>query len=314
MTATLEELGWSPWFSDRLAAIGEPKLRPARVCVERRGVYAVLGLEDEPVAARVSGRLRHEARDRRDFPAVGDWVAVCPRGAIRHLLERHTSVVRQTEHRGAQVLAANVDLVFVVTSLNQEFNPWRLTRYVAACRSGGAKPVIVLNKSDLSDDPDAFARRVSEAVPGVAIETTCAIRPDIDGLHAHLERGRTSAFLGSSGVGKSTLVNALIGEPVQTVAAVRETDDKGRHTTTHRELFVLPGGCGLLIDTPGMRELQLVDDAGVAETFNDIEELAQACRFRNCSHRQEPGCGVAGRVSEARLDRWRKLHQGSEGG
>jgi ribosome biogenesis GTPase len=310
----LAALGWS----DSLAAEFEPHrelgLEPGRVAVQHRGVWIVHGDAGE-VRAGLAGRLLHEAASPADLPVVGDWVAYADT-TIHALLARRTAFIR----RGAtgpggrieeQVLAANVDVCFLVSALGPDFNPRRLERFLALAWASGAEPVIVLTKADLHDDP---ARVVAEAeaigwgVPVLAVSNVTG--QGLDQLTRHLDGNRSGALLGSSGVGKSTLVNRLTGRDLATQELRR--DGRGRHTTTHRELVMLPGG-GILIDTPGLRELALWDARdGVETVFPEIDELAAKCRFRDCAHEREPGCAVKraakdGRLDEKRLAAWRKL-------
>jgi ribosome biogenesis GTPase / thiamine phosphate phosphatase len=316
----LDAYGWDATFAERFSPFAEQELLPARVIVEYQHIYRVV-TEDGELLATVAGRLRHRAAGRLDYPAVGDWVAIkldpdSDRATIHGVLERKSRFVRKVSGSvvAEQVVAANVDVVLLVAGLDGDFNPRRLERYLVLAHESGARPVIVLSKADLVDDPGAaieLARSVGG--PVVPVHTVSAPRNEVyDALAGYLEPGRTVALLGSSGVGKSTIVNRLAGEELQRTQAVRTTDGRGRHTTTHRQLILLPSG-GLLMDTPGMRELQLWDvDEGVEETFSDIEELATACRFPDCEHESEPGCAVLaaiedGKLSAQRLASYRKL-------
>jgi ribosome biogenesis GTPase / thiamine phosphate phosphatase len=320
--AELDELGWDARWAESLATpeLAElAGLTPARVAVEHRGAVEVVdaggGFWAEP-----TGKMFFEAGDKRALPVVGDWVAVSDaetarttgsRAPLRAILPRRSCLVRRAagEREEPQPIAANVDVAFVVTSANQDLNPRRLERYLVTVRDGGAAPVVVVNKTDLAA---IAAPRVAElaAVAGDApIIYTSALRGSgIDELAAHLARGRTAVFVGSSGVGKSTLVNALMtGKVDLATQPVRAHDDRGKHTTTRRELYVLTGG-GVLIDTPGMRELQLWGDLDDdLSAFDDITTLAASCRFSDCRHQAEPGCAVRDAVDPARLAAYQKL-------
>src|SRR5918993_1267451 len=304
----LAVLGWNP----RLAASFEPYrsrgLEPARVSLEHTHIYRVLGERGE-LLARVAGRLRHRAGTRTDYPAVGDWVAI---GGDAHGGARIHAVLPRTSRfsrRAAgdvteeQIVAANIDTVFLVGGLDGDFNPRRLERYLLVARESGANPVIVLNKADLSDDPAARVAEVqAHAVDVPVYGVSCQAPETLEPLWRYLQSGRTAALLGSSGVGKSTIVNRLVGHDLLATRDVRESDSRGRHTSTSRQMVLLPRG-GILIDTPGMRELQLWDTGeGLAGTFGDIEALAGECRFRDCRHRGEPGCAVAAAVAAGALD------------
>jgi ribosome biogenesis GTPase / thiamine phosphate phosphatase len=311
-------LGWNPRLEEQFGAYRQSGLVPARVSLEHTHIYRVLTVEGEWLA-RVAGRLRHRAARRSDFPAVGDWVAVepAPHGGdarIRAVLPRVSRFSRRAagDVTEEQVVAANIDTVFLVAGLDHNFNPRRLERYLAVAGDSGASPVIVLNKADLAEDVAARIDEVRTLAPDIPIHAVSCRQPDtLDVLRQYLEVGRTAALLGSSGVGKSTIVNRLVGQELLRTHDVRETDSRGRHTSTNRQLIILPGG-GLLIDTPGMRELQLWESGGRADAFTDISTLAEQCRFRDCRHGAEPGCAVtaaviAGDMPANRLESFRKL-------
>lgn len=309
----LQELGWTESHRTDFEPHAAAGLLPARVAAQHRGAY-VLFSELGELRADTAGRLAHEAAGAGDLPAVGDWVAVAARpdegaATIRHVLPRTTKFSRKVALHAAeeQVLAANVDTVFLLMSLNADYNLRRLERYVATAWDSGAQPVVVLTKTDLCDDVAKRVLEVEAAVYGVPVHAISSLTGDgLDLVRSHLAPGRTVALLGSSGVGKSTLVNTLAGAELLATQAIREDDDEGRHTTRHRQLVLLPGG-GLVLDTPGLRELQLweVGD-GVSETFADIEELATRCRFGDCAHRHEPGCAVKAAIEDGTLPfaRW----------
>ncbi|HET7828039.1 MAG TPA: ribosome small subunit-dependent GTPase A [Candidatus Limnocylindrales bacterium] len=328
--AGLAELGWDPGWATAFLPYDAAGLRPARVVAAHRDAWVVARPgEPHDADAIVTGRLRHEALGPGDLPAVGDWVAAAPTdGAgspvvIQAVVARRTAFTRSSgEERRAgrlvaeQVLAANVDVAFVVAGMDGDFNLRRLERYLAVAWSGGATPVIVLNKADVAGDVDGLRVAAEAIAPGVDVRAVSARRGDgIEELRRdHLAVGRTGVVIGSSGVGKSTLVNALLGEERQATGAVRGDDSRGRHTTTHRELLRMPGGA-LLIDTPGIRSLGIAGAAdGLEPAFADIADLALQCRFSDCRHAGEPGCAVAaaltdGRLAPDRLESHRKLER-----
>lgn len=310
------------WDEDRDSYLKEhhPGLVPARVSVEHRHSYTVLTAEGE-MSAEVTGRMRHDALLKSELPAVGDWVAGRrvpgeDKVMIEALLARRSAFSRDvagltTEE---QVLAANVDKVFVLAGLDGDLNLRRVERFLTLAWESGAIPVVVLTKTDKCDDVPAALEDVVAIAPGVEVYAVCALVDEgVGALAEELVGDPTVAFLGSSGVGKSTLINRMLGEDTMTTKKVR-WDGKGRHTTTHRELLPLPGG-GAVIDTPGLRELRLWDAGeGIDSSFSDIAELASACRFRDCSHEHEPGCAViaaleSGALDEGRLASYRKLQR-----
>jgi ribosome biogenesis GTPase len=310
---TLHDLGWRkpPPDGNQRLGVGDAI---GRVLVEHRSGY-VVATDAGEMSAGVAGRLRFDATSgyAPGLPVVGDWVVVHTglspgegRATIQSILPRRGVFVRKEGGRtsAAQVVAANVDIAFLVTAVVGDLNSRRLERYVALAREGGIAPVIVLTKADLAENElalDSAREQVAASAPGIPTHAVCALDGrGVAELEAYFDDRPTVVLLGSSGVGKSTLINRLLGCDAQQVQGVRE-DGKGRHTTTHRSLFPRPGG-GVVIDTPGMRELALYgSDDGVASAFPEIEELAAHCRFRDCSHRTEPGCAVRAAVSDGAL-------------
>jgi ribosome biogenesis GTPase len=315
----LDELGWTAALAEAFVPHAGEGLVPGRVSLEHTHIYRVLTAEGEWLA-RVSGRLRHHAAARREFPAVGDWVALEPPATsgdatIRAVLPRRSRFSRRAagDPTEEQIVAANIDTVFLVAGLDGDFNPRRIERYLLVALDSGASPVIVLNKADLAEDAAAKTAEIRLLAAGIPVHAvSCRSPASLEVLRQYLTRGQTGALLGSSGVGKSTIVNRLIGHDLLRTRDVRESDSRGRHTSTARQLVPLPGS-GILIDTPGMRELQLWDAGeGMSGAFADIDALAEGCRFRDCRHRQEPGCAVraattAGELPHLRLDSYLKL-------
>jgi ribosome biogenesis GTPase / thiamine phosphate phosphatase len=313
LTATgdihLHSLGWHASFAVHLSQLADPSLEPARVIIRQKNRY-ILSDGEREWEAEISGRIHYAARSSGDYPAVGDWVAVRKRpdegsATIHTILARRSCFIRRNPgvREEEQIIAANIDVVFLVDAFDAGVNMRRLERYLVIAAQGGARPVIVLNKADLDPDADEVVDEVRVTLPGIPVVVTSAKKNQgLEALLEHLKPGETAALLGPSGAGKSTIANALLGEERFEIGEVREGDRRGRHTTSHRELVRLPSG-GLLIDTPGMRELQLWDiDEEVQETFEDIEELALHCKFRDCRHGIEPGCAVAKAIEEGTLD------------
>jgi ribosome biogenesis GTPase len=318
VTGHLKDLGWNLFFESHFEPFNQAGLTPARVVEELKGFYRVRSAQAEYLA-ETAGKLLYQAVRREDFPAVGDWVTITARpeegrARIEHVLPRRTKLTRKVAGRemSEQIVATNLDTVFVVSALNREFNLRRIERYLTIVWDSGARPVVVLNKADLC--PDAAARGAE--VEGIALGTPVLLlsaleKTGLDAVRAYLAAGTTAAFVGSSGVGKSTIINRLADTALR-VKPVRAYDDRGQHTTTSRQMIFLSGE-GILIDTPGMRELQLLEhEEGAAQAFEDIGILSQGCKFRDCGHRGEPGCAIEAAVRRAelsveRLESYRKL-------
>ena len=316
----LERFGWSPALEDQFAQHAADGLEPARVAVEHRDAYILYTARGER-PAELSGRLRHAVEERGDLPAVGDWVAIAdPEGGERalvpYVVPRRTKFSRMAANDHGQtveqVVAANVDVVFLTAGLDGDLNLRRLERYLTLGWESGAEPVVVLTKTDLCDEVAAALHEVESVAVGVPVHAVSNVTGEgIEALGSYFAGDRTVAALGSSGVGKSSLVNRLAGEELMPTGGLR-ADGKGRHTTTNRQLLLLPGG-GLFLDTPGMRELRLWEsEEGLAAAFDDVAAMAAQCRFTDCAHASEPGCAVRAALADGTLDRerfdsWRKL-------
>lgn len=318
---TLEALGWRSFFADQIGA--DTDLAPARVCRQNRDQYHLLSADGELIGV-LPGRRRVEAESKAALPTVGDWVLCRPaddadpsRVVIDRMLDRFSKFSRNEagERFGEQVVAANVDTVFIVTGLDNNFNVGRIERYLVLAWNSGARPVVVLSKADVvgEDEIDSRLEALAPVLMDTPVHVVSALNRDGLGvLRDYASAGQTVALLGSSGVGKSTIVNALLGYERFATGEVREGDSKGRHTTTYRELCVVPDG-GLLIDTPGMREIQIWADDGLGG-FEDVDAMAVNCRFNDCQHESEPGCAVRdaierGALSAARVESWRKFQR-----
>jgi len=306
---TLEDLGWTEAFARQVKPKDLKRGRPGRIVEAFRKSYLV-HTGDRIVQAVPRGVMYHKASGKEQLPAVGDWVILDRldhHGPARvwRMLERETVLIRKAagESTAPQVIAANIDTIFIVTSVNQDFNLRRIERYLTLVRESGATPVLILNKIDLSEDAERFVREARGIDDVLEIfPVSMATGQGLDALDGRVAARETIALVGSSGVGKSTMINRLVGDDLQTTGSIRETDGRGRHTTTTRQLIVIPGGA-LMIDTPGMRELQPWQaEVGVEQTFELIYELAMQCKFRDCQHRDEIGCAVKQAVADGRLD------------
>jgi ribosome biogenesis GTPase len=305
---TLAALGWNKRRQHDFEPYAAEGLVPGRVVVEHRTHYQV-ATDTTEISAAVASRLRKSAGQRSDLPGAGDFVALRraagdDKSIIEAVLPRATALVRKAAGESRpQLLAANVDVALIVMALDGDFNLPRLERYLALVQASGAMPVIVANKSDLSDDVTARIREIHETAPGVAVHSISALADDaVSELGTYFDGNRTLALIGSSGVGKSTLTNQLLGESVQATQEVRVHDNRGRHITTHRQLFVRAQG-GAIMDTPGIRGLELWDADGTINTgFDDLEEMSLQCRFRNCQHGQEPSCALRAAIEGGQLD------------
>ncbi len=316
----LKRFGWNSYVEAAWRDLQEPDSAPGRVIAQHRGLWRVV-LESGEADAEVSGKMRHAAEESGAWPAVGDWVAVDgdPRGRVRinSILPRRTEIVRKTAGRKLeqQVLAANVDIAWLVMGLDADYNLRRLERYLAMAWDAGVRPVVILNKRDLCGEVQTRTADVEQLALGTPVfAVSAATGEEVDRLVHTLQAGVTLVLLGSSGTGKSTLTNRLMKADLQPTQAVRAGDSRGRHTTTSRQLFTLSTGA-MLIDTPGLRELQLWEaSAGIVRAFADIEGFAMNCRFQDCSHEGEPGCAVeaaivAGELAPERLENYRKLQR-----
>ncbi|MCA1618530.1 MAG: ribosome small subunit-dependent GTPase A [Acidobacteria bacterium] len=308
-TRNLETYGWDEFFASAFAPLAAVGFEAGRVFLQHNRALMLYTAAGE-LQAETTGRLRFHARGAEDLPAVGDWVAFRrvseeEKAKIHEILPRRSKFSRRAagSETAEQIVAANVDTVFLVTGLDHDYNPRRVERYLIMAWESGADPVVVLNKADLIEEVEERRREIELVAPGVPVHALSAKRGvGVEQLTPYVGRGRTVALMGSSGTGKSTITNRLLGAEVQRTQEVRVADARGRHTTTHRELFVLPEG-GLVLDTPGMRELQLlVSERGLRETFEEIEGAAAECRFTDCRHEGEPGCAVRAALEEGRLD------------
>ncbi len=311
MTASLSDLGYNSYFKNEFLKIGDTPFLPARVISEHKGMYRVQNEKGE-FLGEISGKLRYTASSRENFPAVGDWVYIQElegeaKCIVHGILPRKTKLSRKSpsKHMEEQILCSNLDTIFIVQPMDSTFNVNRIERYLAIGWESGAIPIVILSKKDLCETPDSILIEAESVALGTKVHAISSLRDDgLEIINAYLKPGHTIAFIGQSGAGKSTLINKLSGEDLQKTKEIREADSKGRHATTHRELFVLDNG--LLIDTPGLREIQLWgNDSMLEETFSDIEEFSSKCRFIDCSHESEPGCAVLAAIEKGEISKER---------
>ena len=308
---SLENFGWEPFFSQQVDQ-NEATLTMGRVASQHHDLYRVFA-EIGELVCNVSGRLRNQSPAAADLPAVGDWVLFrqreLARGTILRVLRRRSQLSRRAagNRNEQQIIAANVDTVFIVTGLDHDFSLRRMERYLSLVLDSGAAPVLILNKCDLADDVEGKRLATESIAQSVAVHLVSAVKSEtLAELNRYLSRGQTVALLGSSGVGKSTLINSILGTELQRTKTIRSSDSKGRHTTTYRRLIPLTGGA-MLLDTPGMREVQLwAGEESLHRSFADIVEVAEGCRFRDCTHQHEPGCAVRGLIDDERLASFHK--------
>jgi ribosome biogenesis GTPase len=317
----LIQLGWNEFFENQFQVYKNQEFIPARVAAENKQRY-ILFTEAGELTGEVTGKLLYSSETNAELPKTGDWVAVAifkkeKKAIIHSVLERKTKLSRKAADRKTeeQILATNIDFVFVVQGLDNNFNLRRLERYVVSILESGAKPIIVLNKTDLVEEPTIMQRKVKEIMHGIPVILTNATRGlGIIDIRNILKVGFTGVFTGSSGVGKSTIINSLLDEQILRTSEVSNSVKKGKHTTARREMLIIPDG-GIVIDTPGMREFQLWGvDEGLNKVFDEVESIALKCKFTDCTHTNEKGCAVIdalekGIIDEGRLNSFRKLQK-----
>ena len=317
---SIKHLGWNGYFQESFDNLGRDSLRPSRVIRHNKNQYIVHDGE-KVLTATLLGRLLYESEDTSLLPAVGDWVCIEPfdeeQAIIHEVLARFGAFFRKEAGQVTrkQVIAANIDVAFLVSGLDHDLNIRRIERFLVQVSSSGATPVILLNKADLREDIDAICTSVKAVAGDVeVIPISAKEQKGFDRVRSFIQKGKTVAFLGSSGVGKSSIANVLLERHIQRTGSVREDDSRGRHTTSHRELMLLPSG-GVIIDTPGLRELQLWgNEEDLQQVFSEIDQLAAYCKFRDCRHEAEPGCAVLqaledGELDETRLESYKKLRR-----
>ena len=315
----IEQYGWNNEWQKKFSLISQPGWIPGRILSQSVDLYQIITASGE-MNGKIVGKWLYKSISATDFPVTGDWVAIQPssgsNAVIHALCERTNTLMRkQNTRQEAQLLGANIDYAFIMTALDHDFNPRRLERYLVIAWENGIQPVILLNKADLCDQTEDRLREAEAVAIGTPIHMISARQmTGLESIRSYCQTGTTIILIGSSGVGKSTLTNALLGKSIQSTQSIREDDSHGRHTTTRKSLFLLPSG-GLLMDTPGLREIQLWGDtAGLSSAFADIESLSKDCRFQNCQHESEPGCAVkaaieSGNLSPDRLMSYKKLQK-----
>jgi ribosome biogenesis GTPase / thiamine phosphate phosphatase len=317
----LKKIGWNNYFEEKFKEFGDKDYYPGRISSEHRNLYKIVTEKGE-MAGDISGKMRYQAEENGNYPAVGDWVVISfingeDKVVIHDILPRKSKFSRKIAGTNTkeQIAAANIDTVFLVNALNNDFNLRKMERYLIVAWESGAVPVIILSKADLCEDVDEKLNAVEKIAVGVSIHVVSSLkREGLSCLDKYFENNQTVVLLGSSGVGKSTLINELLGENLMDTKDTSVFMDKGRHTTTHRQLIVLPEG-GVVIDTPGMRELQLWDgNEGISDVFEDIESLSQECFFIDCKHKNEPKCAVKkamdeGILTQGRFENYIKLQR-----